>query len=57
MNKKRLKIGLFLDSFFPNIDGVVNVVDNLAKELSKYNDVVVVVPYTESVNEDKDRPY
>ena len=31
MNKKRLKIGLFLDSFFPNIDGVVNVVDNLAK--------------------------
>lgn len=57
MNKKRLKIGLFLDSFFPNIDGVVNVVDNLAKELSKYNDVVVVVPYTESVSEDKDRPY
>mgnify|MGYP007008511586 CR=1 FL=1 len=34
MNKKRLKIGLFLDSFFPAIDGVVNVVDNLAKELS-----------------------
>lgn len=57
MNKKRLKIGLFLDSFFPAIDGVVNVVDNLAKELSKYNDVVVVVPYTESVNEDKNRPY
>lgn len=57
MNKKRLKIGLFLDSFFPAIDGVVNVVDNLAKELSKYNDVVVVVPYTESINEDKDRPY
>ena len=57
MNNKRLKIGLFLDSFFPAIDGVVNVVDNLAKELSIYNDVVVVVPYTESVSEDKDRPY
>ena len=57
MNKKRLKIGLFLDSFFPAIDGVVNVVDNLAKELSKYNDVVVIVPFTESVCEDKDRPY
>ena len=57
MNNKRLKIGLFLDSFFPSIDGVVNVVDNLAKELSIYNDVVVVVPYTESVSEDKDRPY
>ena len=57
MNNKRLKIGLFLDSFFPAIDGVVNVVDNLAKELSKYNDVVVVVPYTKSVCDDKDRPY
>lgn len=57
MNNKRLKIGLFLDSFFPAIDGVVNVVDNLAKELSKYNDVVVVVPYTESINEDLNRPY
>lgn len=57
MNNKRLKIGLFLDSFFPVIDGVVNVVDNLAKELSKYNDVVVVVPYTKSVCDDKDRPY
>lgn len=57
MNNKRLKIGLFLDSFFPAIDGVVNVVDNLAKELSIYNDVVVVVPYTESISEDKDRPY
>lgn len=57
MKNKRLKIGLFLDSFFPAIDGVVNVVDNLAKELSKYNDVVVVVPYTESINEDSNRPY
>lgn len=57
MNNKRLKIGLFLDSFFPAIDGVVNVVDNLAKELSKYNDVVVVVLYTKSVYDDKDRPY
>lgn len=57
MNNKRLKIGLFLDSFFPAIDGVVNVVDNLAKELSKYNDVVVVVPYTKSACLDKDRPY
>ncbi len=39
MNNKRLKIGLFLDSFFPTIDGVV------------------VVPYTKSVCDDKDRPY
>lgn len=41
---KRLKIGLFIDNFFPAIDGVVIAVDNLAKELSKDNDVVVVIP-------------
>lgn len=40
----RLKIGLFIDNFFPSIDGVVIAVDNLAKELSEHNDVVVVVP-------------
>ena len=55
--KNRLKIGLFIDNFFPNIDGVVLVVDNLAKELSKYNDVVVVAPYSESYEEDINRGY
>lgn len=57
MQLKRLKIGIFMDSYFPAIDGVVVVIDNLAKELSKFNDVTVVVPYTESVIEDKNRPY
>lgn len=56
-NKKRLKIGLFIDNFFPNIDGVVLVVDNLAKELSKDNDVVVVSPYIESYEDDLNRGY
>ena len=55
--KKRLKIGIFMDSFYPAIDGVVLVVDNLARELSKFNDVTVVVPYTESYIDDKKRPY
>ena len=57
MKKKRLKIGIFMDSFYPAIDGVVLVVDNLAKMLSKFNDVVVVVPDTESKVEDFSRPY
>ena len=43
-DKKRLKIGIFMDSFYPAIDGVVVVIDNLAKMLSKHNDVTVVVP-------------
>ena len=55
--KNRLKIGIFMDSFYPAIDGVVLVVDNLAKELSKFNDVTVVIPYTESYIDDGKRPY
>ena len=55
--KKRLKIGIFIDNFYPTIDGVVLVVDNLAKMLAKFNDVVVVVPYTKSIDEDFLKPY
>ena len=54
---RRLKIGIFMDSFYPAIDGVVLVIDNLAKELSKYNDVVMVVPFNSSYKDDKNRPY
>ena len=39
--EKKLKIGLFIDSFFPMVDGVVMVVDNYAKRLSKFCDVTV----------------
>ena len=41
---KKLKIGMFIDSYFPLIDGVVMVVDNYAKRMSEYADVVVVTP-------------
>lgn len=56
-DKKRLKIGIFMDSFYPAIDGVVVVIDNLAKMLSKHNDVTVVVPKTSSYKEDYKKPY
>lgn len=46
-----------MDNYYPAIDGVVLVVDNLAKMLSKYNDVTVVVPYSKSYDEDFNRPY
>ncbi len=46
-----------MDSFYPAIDGVVVVVDNLARTLSKFNDVTVVVPQTESYVDDGNRPY
>ena len=43
----KLKIGLFIDTFYPMIDGVVTVVDNYAKRLSKYADVTVFAPSTQ----------
>lgn len=38
---EKIKIGLFVDAFFPMMDGVVSVVDNYAKRLMKYADVTV----------------
>lgn len=37
----KLKIGLFIDTWFPMIDGVINVVNNYAEELCKVADVTV----------------
>lgn len=44
MEKKRLKIAICCDCFYPMIDGVVTAVDNYAKILSKDHDVTVFVP-------------
>jgi len=44
-NKKKLTIGLFNDSFYPMIDGVISVVHNYAINLLKYANVIVFVPY------------
>ena len=41
MLEKKLKIGIFIDTFFPMVDGVVMVVDNYAKRLSEFADVTV----------------
>ncbi len=44
MDNNKLTIGLFVDVFFPMTDGVVMVVDNYAKRLSKYCNVIVFAP-------------
>ena len=44
MDKDKITIGLFVDVFFPMTDGVVMVVDNYAKRLSKYCNVIVFAP-------------
>ena len=41
---KKLNIGLFIDTYYPMIDGVIMVVDNYAKRLAKYANVYVFAP-------------
>lgn len=41
---ERIKIGLFIDVFYPMVDGVVVVVDNYAKRLQNIADVIVFAP-------------
>ena len=57
--KEKITIGLFIDTFFPMIDGVAMVVDNYAKRLSKIANVIVFAPaYKESTeNYDSKFPY
>lgn len=38
---EKLKIGLFIDTFYPMMDGVIQVVDQYAKNLSEFCDVTV----------------
>lgn len=55
---KKITIGLFNDTFYPMVDGVVSVVDNYAKYLSKYANVVVFVPSIPNSNYDDSKlPY
>ena len=55
---KKITIGLFNDSFFPLSDGVIYVVDNYARRLSTFANVVVFVPnYSGSSFDDSKLPY
>lgn len=38
---EKLKIGLFIDTFYPMVDGVIQVVDQYAKRLCEFCDVTV----------------
>jgi glycosyltransferase involved in cell wall biosynthesis len=56
--KKKITIGLFNDSFYPMIDGVIQVVDNYAKRLTKYANVIVFAPASSDPNYDDSKlPY
>ncbi len=40
-NEKKLNVGLFIDTFYPMVDGVIMVVDNYARRLSEFCNVTV----------------
>ena len=54
---ERLKIGMFIDAWYPYVDGVVVVVENLIKNMNKYADVTLVVPKMEKKYDDSIYPY
>lgn len=54
---RRLKIGLFIDTFFPMADGVIMVVDNYAKRLCKMADVTVFTISPRKKFDDSTLPY
>ena len=54
---KKIKIGMFLDSWYPNVDGVVIVVNNLLNNISEYADVTLVIPKMEKNIDDSIYPF
>ena len=55
MNK--ITIGLFIDTYYPMIDGVITVVDNYAKNLTKYANIIVFAPLIDKNYDDSQFPY
>lgn len=55
--QKKLKIGFFIDTFFPMVDGVVMVVDNYARRLSEIAEVSVFTTSPRKKYDDSVFPY
>lgn len=49
-----MKVGLFIDTWYPMVDGVIKVVDNYARRLVRYCDVEVFCPETRGYSEAED---
>ncbi len=57
MEQGKLNIGIFIDTFFPMVDGVVSVVDNYARLLSERANVTVFTIKTKKQFDDSKLPY
>lgn len=56
--ENKINIGLFLDTYYPMIDGVINVVNNYAIRLNKIANVTVFAPKSRYDNfDDSSLPY
>ena len=55
--KKKLNVGLFIDTYFPMVDGVIKVVDSYARNLQKFCNVVVFAPVGRKPFDDTTLPY
>lgn len=49
-----MKVGLFIDTWYPMVDGVIKVVDNYARRLVRYCEVEVFCPETRDFSEEED---
>ena len=49
-----MKVGLFIDTWYPMVDGVIKVVDNYARRLVQYCDVVVFCPEARGFRKEDD---
>lgn len=54
---KRIKIGFFIDAYFPMIDGVIMVVDQYARQLMHVADVYVFAPKAQDKTYQDQSPY
>ncbi len=54
-----MKVGLFIDTWYPMVDGVIKVVDNYARRLVNYCEVVVFCPEVHGYSKEDDEklPY
>ncbi len=57
MENNRIKIAMFIDTFYPMLDGVIMVVDNYARRLSKIADVTIFAPKGRKEYDDSKFPY
>lgn len=52
-----MKVGLFIDTFYPMVDGVIKVVDNYARRLAKKCEVAVFCPDIKGYDKAEDKKY